>query len=200
MISGQRKLMEMLRKLIAESRVPARRGSRVSGFLMESTELLEQRKVLSGIATVPLPPGFESVAATAGQPAETKIPTNTAPVFPDVTGTWDITLVGVFDGDPIGPFNGTVSIEQKNGKVKGVVQIPGLPDFNLKGKLDSDNVLVFSGKTRFPYEFNPDRFFRIRLDIDLTYAADLNSFNGTFHRSIFGHDIDGTVTGNRNPT
>lgn len=200
MISGQQKLMEMLKNLIAGTRVPTRRKSRVSGILTESTELLEQRKVLSGIATVPLPPGFESVAAAAGQPAVAKIPTNTVPVFPDVTGMWDITLVGVFDGDPIGPFNGTVSIAQKNGKVKGVVQIPGLPDFTLKGKLDSDNVLELSGSTRFPYEFNPGRFFRIRLDIDLTYAADHNSFNGTFHRSIFGHDIDGTVTGTRSST
>lgn len=175
---------------------PARRKSRATGILMETMELLEVRQVLSAVATVPLAADVVTTQETTDKSTVSVAPAVT-PTYPDLTGTWSISMSGVFDGDPIGPFDGTVSITQKNGKIKGVVSVPGLPDFKLKGKLDKENVLDLSGRVRFPYEFKPDRFFRIGLSIDLTYAMDHQSFTGTFHRSIFGHDIDGTVTGNK---
>jgi len=195
-MSGQR-ISAFFKEVWSRRQVPGRRRPRVMGILSGRMELLEHRQVLSAVATVPLPAEIGVADTTADQPLESQVPTSTAPVYPDLTGTWDVTLVGTFDGDPIGPFNGSVSITQKKGKLTGIISVPGLPDFILKGRLDGDNVLEFSGKTRFPYEYKPGKFFRIRLGVDLTYAGDAQSFSGTFHRSIFGHDIDGTVTGTR---
>ena len=181
----------------SSARTPGRRKPRISTLVDGLTERLEDRQVLSAIATVPLPAGWEGTVEDSSTEALVAVTPSAAPVYPGVAGTWDITIQATVDGDNYGPFQGTVSITQKKGKLTGVVNVPGLPEFTLKGKLDKESLFDLSGKARFPVEVSDDRFFKVRVNLELTFAQNLQSFTGSLDRTIFGHEINGTVNGTK---
>jgi len=184
----QRAIKMLTQQFIAEERFSHKRRSRGCMCWDHQAEQLENRVVLSSLVGCEQFPAEVRVASVSPAAGTT---------YPNLTGVWNLTASAIADGDPLGDFKGTVQISQNKGKLTGVVQLQGLPSFELKGKLDPENVLHLSGKTKFPVELSSGNFRGIRATVNIDYAQDLNSFTGQLHRTIFGHTIDASLTGNR---
>ncbi|MFO1022484.1 MAG: hypothetical protein U0903_17570 [Planctomycetales bacterium] len=165
----------------------------------EQSEVLEVRKVLSALN------GLEGavVAETATHHAkhtQKKLDKAAAtPVtYPNVTGTWNVTVSAVVDGQSRGPYQGTVQVSQppSHKRITGQVHLTGFEDFRITGKFDKNNLLHLNGKAHIPVDLGSFNL-NIGVSLGLNYAADYQSFTGQGSRSIFGHDISVTMTGNK---
>lgn len=161
--------------------------------LLGQAEIFEERRLLSGIAIYPQPLAVQIETA----PENFQSVPAAAPVFPSLTGLWNVSASAEVDGESVGNFTGTIEITQKKGKLTGVVQVQGLPTFTIKGKLDKDEVLELSGKSKFPVEVDAGQFRGVRVNVQISFTQDLQSFTGQFDRTIFGHTIEGTISGQR---
>lgn len=192
----QNRVKIWLRQLISGQRA-VKRVARPFGMWIDRAELLEERQVLSAVTGLEeLPVGAE-VASTTEAPGKHAGHHGKKVTFPTVTGVWNLTASAVIDGDPPLVFTGTVDISQNKGKVTGNVQLQGLPLFEIKGKLSKTNLNSLSGSTKFPVDFGNGDFHAIKGSLTLNYAQGFASFSGTVNRTIFGHTIVVTLTGNK---
>lgn len=129
-----------------------------------------------------------SLAATDTSPTPRK-----AVAFPAVSGVWNLTVVADIDGD-IFNYTGQVTITQKKGKIVGSVNLVDLPNFEFKGKLGKSDPLVLNGKSKIPVDVGDGDFRFIRGSMTANFASNLLTFNGDISRSIFGTDINISIT------
>lgn len=177
--------------------------ARSLGFSDDGIERLEDRQLLSAVHSgftvpvvadcVPAEPSSDAAEGSSGRQAH-RHQTRPAQMYPSVAGVWNLTVAADIDDDPTLNFSGTVLLTQKERKIGGSVDLDGLPIFKIRGKLDPSETFQLNGSTRFPIEVSDNRFHFLRGRLTVHFASDVETFNGSVHRVIFGHHIDITLS------
>lgn len=163
-----------LRNLSLFSRQPVKRTPVIRPRWGHHTESLEDRALLSATALT------TDHAAAAVAPIQARA----AVQFPQVTGTWDI------DVDGIGA--GTATLTQKGARVVASIDIPGIGEFEIRGRFKRSSPDEISGTKRI---LIPE-LGRVRVHADINFPS--GTINPTtFTGSVEAGDLNFTFTGTK---